>query len=203
MDQLAIRDYQWLTAIKEQNDTTVFAALYRYFWKDLYQHVARRVHDKQDAEDILQELFVQFWDRRHQLDLQMNLPAYLKGMLKFKIIDYFNASKSKPQSLDLWSEQLYQFVQDNPQDLETYLWLEKLLDKELTVMPENMRKIMLLKWENCTNREIAKRLGLSEQTVKNNLTEAGKRFKKVLINNPDMPVNGLALLSVFLLNLPN
>ena len=82
MDQLPIIYQQWLTAIKERNDTSAYGELYQHCWKDLYQHAARRVLDSQDVEDILQELFVQFWEKRHTIDIQMNLPAYLKGMLK-------------------------------------------------------------------------------------------------------------------------
>jgi len=60
MDQIPIIYQQWLRAIKERNDTTAYAALYQYCWKDLYQHAARRILDAQDVEDMLQELFVQF-----------------------------------------------------------------------------------------------------------------------------------------------
>ncbi|MNT94481.1 RNA polymerase factor sigma-70 [compost metagenome] len=64
--------------------------------------------------------------------------------------------------------------------METYLALEKLLEEELEIMPHNMRQALLLKWEHLPIREIALRMGLSEQTVKNNLTEASKRMRKAI-----------------------
>ncbi|KKX48123.1 MULTISPECIES: RNA polymerase sigma factor [Sphingobacterium] len=180
MDQIPIIYQHWLQAIKERNDTNAFGELYRYCWKDLYQHAARRILDAQDVEDILQELFVQFWEKRHTIDIQMNLPAYLKGMLKYKIIDFFNANKAKNRLLDHWSNHIFDYVQQHPEELETYLALERLLEEELEIMPHNMRQALLLKWEHLPIREIALRMGLSEQTVKNNLTEASKRMRKAI-----------------------
>ncbi|MDR2269677.1 MAG: sigma-70 family RNA polymerase sigma factor [Sphingobacterium sp.] len=199
MGQIPIIHQQWLKAIKERNDTTAYAELYQYCWKDLYQHAIRRIFDPQDVEDILQELFVQFWEKRHTIDIQMNLPAYLKGMLKYKIIDFFNSNKAKDQLLDYWSKHVFDYVQQHPEELETYLNLEKMLEEELEVMPHNMRQVLLLKWEYLSIREIALRMGLSEQTVKNNLSEASKRLKKAIIGYQNVQNSSFSILLIFIL----
>lgn len=200
MDQIPIIYQQWLQAIKERDDTSAYGQLYRYCWKDLYHHAARRIFDAQDVEDILQELFVQFWEKRHTIDIQMNLPAYLKGMLKYKIIDFFNSNKAKDRLLDHWSKHVFDYVQHHPEELETYLALEKILDAELDIMPNHMRQALLLKWEHLPIREIALRMGLSEQTVKNNLTEASKRLRKALLNSQNAQNGSFTLLLIFLLD---
>src|SRR5690606_30353406 len=179
---------------------SAYAQLYRYCWKDLYAHAARRILDPQDVEDILQELFVQFWEKRHTIDIQMNLPAYLKGTLKYKIIDFFNSNKAKDKLLDHWSKHVFSYVQQHPSHLETYLELEKMLEEELQVMPQNMRQILLLKWEHLSIREIATQMGLSEQTVKNNLTEASKRLKKAILGQQNAQNGSFTLLLIFALH---
>lgn len=199
MDQIPIVYQQWLQAITERNDASAFAELYRYCWKDLYQHAARRILDPQDVEDILQELFVQFWEKRHTFDMQMNVPAYLKGMLKYKIIDFFNANKAKNTLLDHWSKHVFDYVQQHPEELETYLALEKMLEDELKIMPHNMRQALLLKWEHLSIRDIALRMGLSEQTVKNNLTEASKRLRKAIMGSQNVQNSSFNLFLVFIL----
>lgn len=199
MDQIPIIYQQWLKAISERNDTTAFGELYQSCWKDLYQHASRRIFDPQDVEDMLQELFVQFWEKRHTIDIQMNLPAYLKGMLKYKIIDFFNSSKAKDKLLDHWSKHVFDYVQHHPEELETYLALEKMLEEQLEIMPHNMRQALLLKWDHLSIREIALRLGLSEQTVKNNLTEASKRLRKALVGPQNVQNSSFSLFLVFIL----
>ncbi|PRD56110.1 RNA polymerase sigma factor [Sphingobacterium gobiense] len=172
----------WLLAIRELDDKEAFGKLYRCFWDGLYAHALRRIRDAQHAEDIVQELFIQFWEKRKRLDTQINLPGYLYGILKHKIIDFFNASKVKPQLLDFWAEDLYTFVQQHPEELETYLALEQLLSEELNKMPASMKQAILLKWDKFSIRDIANRLELSEQTVKNNISEGSKRLKHALLS---------------------
>jgi|SRR5690606_1656111 len=172
----------WLIAIRERDDKDVFGKLYHHFWDGLYGHALLRTRDAQQAEDIVQELFIQFWEKRSRLDSQMNLPAYLYGMLKYKIVDFFNSNKVKPQLLDFWAEDLHNFAQQNPEELETYHALEQLLAQELDRMPANMKQSLLLKWDEFSIRDIAIRLGLSEQTVKNNISEGSKRLKYALLS---------------------
>ncbi|MFD1770736.1 RNA polymerase sigma factor [Sphingobacterium suaedae] len=167
----------WLIAIKTHDDKQAFSELYRCFWQDLFMHALRRVKDEQQAEDIVQELFIGFWEQRGKIDTEMNLPAYLYGMLKYKIIDHYQSAKAKPILLENLAEELERFVHEHPHHLETYLALEKLLADELEKMPGNMKAAMLMRWDNVNIREIASRLQLSEQTVKNNLTEGSRRLK--------------------------
>ena len=170
----------WLVAIRDRADKDAFGKLYHHFWDGLYGHALRRTRDPQQAEDILQELFIQFWEKRERIDVDINLPAYLYGMLKYKIVDFFHSNKVKPQLLDFWSEDLYLFVQQQPDELETYHALEDMLSEELARMPANMRDAILLKWEEFSIRDIATRLGLSEQTVKNNISEGSRRLRQGL-----------------------
>ncbi|NGM67098.1 RNA polymerase sigma factor [Sphingobacterium sp. SGR-19] len=179
-DNLLYED--WLLAIQEKDDKDAFGKLYRCFWDGLYVHALRRIRDPQYAEDMVQELFIQFWEKRARLDTQINLPAYLYGILKHKIVDFFHSNKIKPQLLDFWAEDLYAFVQQRPEELDTYLALEQLLAEELDRMPANMRQGILLKWDEFSIRDIATRLGLSEQTVKNNISEGSKRLKQALLS---------------------
>ncbi|PRD46323.1 RNA polymerase sigma factor [Sphingobacterium haloxyli] len=173
----------WLLAIRDKDDKEAFGKLYRCFWDGLYAHALRRIRDAQHAEDMVQELFIQFWEKRKRWDTQINLPGYLYGILKHKIIDFFHASKMKPQLLDFWAEDLYTFAQQHPEELETYLALEQLLSEELNKMPANMKQAILLKWDEFSIRDIATRLGLSEQTVKNNISEGSKRLKQALLSS--------------------
>ncbi|WP_313271174.1 sigma-70 family RNA polymerase sigma factor [Sphingobacterium sp.] len=171
---------QWLVSVREQDDRSAFAEIYNCYWRELYIHAVKRVRDEQQAEDILQELFVQFWERRSSLDTGMNLRAYLYGMLKFKLIDFFNSNKAQQKLLDGLAEHMFDYVQQHPEEMETYLAMEKLLEEELEAMPNNMQQAVLLRWEHYSIKEIASRLNLSEQTVKNNLTEATKRLQRGL-----------------------
>ncbi|GGH16859.1 sigma-70 family RNA polymerase sigma factor [Sphingobacterium alkalisoli] len=195
MSQVVPLHRGWLLAIKERNDKDAFGAVYRVYWEELYNHALRRVRNEQQAEDLVQELFIQLWEQRERLDTMMNLPAYLYGMLKYKIIDFFNSNKVKPQLLDLWATDLHHYVQQNPDELEAYYALERLLDRELDSMPLNMKQAILLKWDKLSIRDIAVQLGLSEQTVKNNISVGSKRLQHALLVNNSDAYSTLAVLA--------
>ncbi|TJZ53719.1 sigma-70 family RNA polymerase sigma factor [Sphingobacterium olei] len=195
MSQVVPLHRGWLLAIKERNDKDAFGAVYRVYWEELYNHALRRVRNEQQAEDLVQELFIQLWEQRERLDTMMNLPAYLYGMLKYKIIDFFNSNKVKSQLLDLWATDLHHYVQQNPDELEAYYALERLLDRELDSMPLNMKQAILLKWDKLSIRDIAVQLGLSEQTVKNNISVGSKRLQHALLVNNSDAYSTLAVLA--------
>lgn len=181
----------WLVAMKDSDSKVAFSAMYGQFWKDLFLHAFRRVKDEQSAEDLVQDIFIQFWEQRRSLDVDMNLPAYLYGMLKFKVIDFFNSDKIKPTLLDHWADDIQHYAQENPVHLEAYLNLERLLEEELNKMPQNMKAAILLKWDQMNIKDIAAKLRLSEQTVKNNLTEGGKRLQRALTRVEPSKYNAL------------
>lgn len=196
MAELNIEHTQMLSAIKNYGDQHAFSNLYNKFWEDLYRHAIKRINDSQAVEDLMQELFVQFWERRADIDIHMNLPAYLFGMLKYKVIDYYGTLKNQPQLSTNLAEHLHKYVQSHPDELETYLALEQILELELQKMSTNMQQAVLLRWEHCSIKEIAQKLNLSEQTVKNNLSEATRRLQKGLLNNSESVYGSLGILLI-------
>ncbi|MNL66360.1 RNA polymerase sigma factor [compost metagenome] len=73
--------------------------------------------------------------------------------------------------------------------------LDVIINKEIDLMPARMKEIYCLQKEECLSiKEIAKKLSISEQTVKNQLQSATKRLKKSIIE-----YDSSLLFSVFLL----
>jgi RNA polymerase sigma-70 factor (ECF subfamily) len=133
----------------------------------------------------LQELFIQFWDRRASLNDQIDLDKYLYSAIKYKIIDHFNRLKTHSTKLNELAQHLKTHAEQNPDYLKTYLALEKIVELELEKMSKNMREILLLRWEKYSIPCIAEKLQLSEQTVKNNLTTAKRRLKRKIDENSE------------------
>ncbi|MGG5901912.1 RNA polymerase sigma factor [Sphingobacterium daejeonense] len=191
-----------LQLLIKENSQDAYTEIYNEFADELYLHALKRVKDADVAEDILQELFIEFWDRRSSLDITLDLRKYLFGAIKFKIIDHFNKLKSKSENMNSLAEHLQRHAQQNPDHLNTYIALEKIVDSELQKMSSNMREILLMRWEKYSIQYIAKKLNLSEQTVKNNFTEANKRLKKKLLDNDNQLDISLIIsfISIFLMN---
>ncbi|SEK26664.1 RNA polymerase sigma factor [Parapedobacter koreensis] len=178
-------DQELLTQVRQAN-SQAFDELYQRCWKPLYVHAFKKTGDKDEAFDLVQDVFVTFWDKRKQLpEITTSPQFYLRGMLIHKIARYFRDRGFK----EAHEKNFAAFLrQEGIADREVPALNNPHLDIEETVaavhssiesMPQRMRKIFQLnKFDHLSIAEIAEALNLSPQTVKNQLGTAISRIKK-------------------------
>ncbi|MFC6103585.1 RNA polymerase sigma factor [Olivibacter domesticus] len=179
MDQTL--DFSWWEAVRQRDDQQLFNQLYLRHWELLYAIAWNRTKDEDVAKDIVQEVFISFWERRKSIVIRTTVKQYLTGVLKNRLIDYFQSEQVKKRVLDRASQQMDTIIQQADASW-SHREVEDVLEDELQKMPENMRNSFLLRLENLSTPDIAKRLNLAEQTVSNLHTEAGKRLRKKLLH---------------------
>ncbi|MGM1427852.1 RNA polymerase sigma factor [Sphingobacterium lactis] len=169
-----------VTSVRDRQDRVLFVQIYEQYADELYIHIVKRVSCSAVAQDILQELFLQFWTRRTAWPEGEELRKYLFGAARYKVIDHYAELKQRAQ----FSSQVKQHMSNDSQSLnnvhETYRHLEALIEQELDAMAKNMRMVFLMRSNNYSNAEIAELLNLSEQTVKNNYNQAKQRIQRCL-----------------------
>lgn len=72
------------------DDEQAFAGLYDRYWEPLHAQACRKLRCPHEAEEIVQDLFVALWHKRHTAVIQQ-LEAYLFAALKYRIIDNIRA----------------------------------------------------------------------------------------------------------------
>lgn len=185
----------------QKDDPLSFQILFNRHWKDLYRSAYNRLKDQSEAEDMVQDIFTDIWERRYTLDITTSLAGYLQSALKFKIIRMLSRADLHKKAVE---HLLYRMTEMQTTILDTLLVsdIEKTLSEAIGLFPENMRKIFSLRSEDYSIREIAEALGLAEQTVKNNITESLRRLKLVLNDRHPDVTNSVYLLLVTLLLIP-
>jgi len=73
-----------------EDDEKAFAEIYERYWQPLHQQATRKLGRPEEAEEIVQDLFVTLWNKRRTAAIQQ-LDAYLFAALKYKIIDCIRA----------------------------------------------------------------------------------------------------------------
>lgn len=174
-----------------------FQIVFERHWKSLYTFVFRLTADEDQTKDILQNTFLELWKRKEQLFTTDSLMPLLIRISKNEVITLFRKDKVRLAGDEILIRNLQQIDAADDRIIATELQGE--IDKELVKMPLNMRRCFhLSKYENRSVKEIAAELALSEQTVKNNISEALKRLKLALL----MSNSGyLALIIPVLVNL--
>lgn len=168
-----------LLALINANDEKAFDKLYARYWKLLYTIAWNRLRDQTAAEDLVQELFINFWERRNTIVIKTFLENYLRASMKYMIIAHVERMKANTESLKRLLERMAT-VESGIHETLVGAELEKTISDAVSAFPENMQKVFRLRSEDLSVREIAAILGLAEQTVKNNISEALEKLRVVL-----------------------
>jgi len=168
-------DKELLRAMSSGNQAA-FTVLFQRHWKALFSFVHKLTQDESETKDILQDVFVYIWSNRENLYANESFLPYLNTVAYSNVMMAFRRNKIKLQGADT----LLQMVERSMESDDRLLYAEakQSVDHALEKMPVNMRQCFRLsRYEDKSIREIAAELRLSEQTVKNNISEALRRLR--------------------------
>ncbi|WP_207514086.1 RNA polymerase sigma factor [Longitalea luteola] len=150
-----------------QDNRDAFDALYDRYWELLYDTAFRRLKDKEQCKDIIQDVFVDLWCRRGQVAIS-NLKAYLLTAVRFQVYKLVAKEKTGPSFFEL-----YETIASSSFIAEGALIEKEFLEHVkswIDQLPEKKRTIFLLHTQHDkSTKEIAHELSLSQKTVQNQL----------------------------------
>lgn len=171
---------QELIILLTQGNYQAFTEIYRRFAPLLYSFVRKRVNDKDDAKDILQELFTDFWIKREQVNIKGEITSYLYAAVRYKMIDFIERNATQKRYIDA----IEGFKDEEPvmtDHLVRERQLAVLIEKNINQLPKKMREVFLLsRNEQLTYNEIADQLGIEKATVRTHAKGAMKILKDKL-----------------------
>lgn len=151
-----------------------FTEIFRRYWDKLYIVAANKLDDKYLAQEVVQELFVDIWERRMTIELRKSVNIYLASALKYKVINarlYRNKEQLKRQLL---GDDMAGIAELSPEPLR-FEELQERLEAVVTGLPEKCQLVYRLsRDEGFTHKQIASQLDISEKTVEQHLTKALK-----------------------------
>jgi RNA polymerase sigma-70 factor (family 1) len=163
-------------------DEDAFECLFERHWHSLYGFVYKMISDKDQTKDVLQNTFLEVWKRKETLFAEDSILPFLLKVAKNEVITLFRKDKVRLAGDEILISNLQRENLTDDKLLATEL--QDAIDSELIKMPVNMRKCFhLSKYEQMSIKDIATELLLSEQTVKNNISEALKRLRNALTSN--------------------
>lgn len=164
----------------QQGDEKSLEEIYSRYWKQLFSLAIGKLRDFQLAEEIIHDIFVDFWNRRAELDIKGALQYYLASAVKYRVINARirqNRLNTQLRSLDINEDRLIEGVPSVDYEFNDYL------EKLLYSLPEKTQLIFQLsKQQGYAHREIAAGLEISEKTVEYHLSVAMKKLRTRLTN---------------------
>lgn len=184
MEATAIYTDETLLDLVAGGDKDAFTMLYRRYWQPLFTSAARALRSKTDAADLVQDIFLSIWNRRHELNITGSLAAYLQTSVKYSVIKYIEKNITRRDYLVLITEMLVSY---QPPDVESQLQIKELqnvIQSAVEQMPNKMREVyQLSRQHHLSHKEIADRLSISDETVKKHIQHALQIIKTAMKHN--------------------
>jgi RNA polymerase sigma-70 factor (ECF subfamily) len=158
-------------------DYKSFSRIYNLFWLTSVDFVIKLVKNREEAENITQDVFVQLWEKRKTLSNIEDIKNFLFICLRNKAFNYLREIKKSSQGNEmLWHNLCVQNIEPELAELEQKNF--KKLEAAISDLSTRKQKIISLKFdENKSYREIGKLLSVSTNTVKNHLVQIKKRLR--------------------------
>jgi RNA polymerase sigma-70 factor (ECF subfamily) len=161
-----------LIELLQGDDKHAFEQIYRKYWPVLLDAAYKRLRDEATCEELVQDLFVSLYTNRHKIAIQTSLIAYLKGALKYKVLNEIRSRMVRNR----YNEHIFSLgdshllVHNEQQDAKE---LQRLIDKKIDQLPKKCREVFLLsRNEHLSHKLIAERLGISVSTVEKHIGKA-------------------------------
>jgi len=151
-------------------------------WKSCFSEVApglllfarQWVHSAADAEDVVQEAFVKFWRRHHNIENRALLYAAVRSIA----LDFIRRDKRRTQ------REATAFAEAEPAIKPQFEWedeTQSTLAAAVGSLPHDQREVLVLKiWNELTFNEIGSALGISQNTAASRYRYALANLKKNL-----------------------
>jgi len=163
----------------QKSDFHEFEKLFKDYYALLCNYALRFVKDKNQSEEIVQELFCQLWENRKTLKIHTSIKAYLYKATYFNSLQVLRKRVVKTQ--------YEEYIKNNkpesslPIDSVEEKEIHNIVNKTLANLPYRCSKIFKMsRFEDLKYHEIAEKLSISVKTVEANMGKALKAFRKSL-----------------------
>ena len=160
------------------DDEKAFSELFNRYYSGLCVYAFQFLHDDQKTQELVQEVFVQVWVKRKEIQVQSSVKSYLFRSVKNLLINWVNHQKVEQKYLEMIRSEQDQ-VQPDQYFLEVDL--QQKIEASVEALPQKRKEIFKLsREEGLTYREIAEKLEVSVKTVETQMGLALKQLREDL-----------------------
>jgi RNA polymerase sigma-70 factor (ECF subfamily) len=166
----------------KNGDHHSFKVLYQKYAPKLCGFSRKYLNSDEDAEEIVQEVFLRIWEKRENVDESQSFSSYIFQAAKHRIFNGFRKKVNEQAYLDF-----VVYANDassNFTDMAVeYQEIKSKAEAVISAMPPKRQEIFRLSREQgLKNKEIAEKLQISIKTVENQMSQALKFLREELMD---------------------
>lgn len=171
------KDQQYFSAIRN-GDNESFELLFKTYYQTLCFYAMKFLGNNNDAEEIVQDVFINIWEKRSTTVPPLSVRNYLFGSVRNRSLNVLKHKKIVDRHK---SDNLKAHLEQSDDELYREIDLMNKINAQIDALPPRRREIFILSRDyGLKYREIAEKLNLSVKTVEAQMGEALKSLRENL-----------------------
>ncbi len=158
--------------------------MFKAYYTPLCSYACSFVKDMQQSEELVQECFIQIWEKGENIDIENSIKFYLFRTVKNRCLNYLKKQQRQRNTTVYLEEEIINrehfFLEsiDNPERRKE---LQEKINSAMNLLPVSCREIFeMAKFSSMKYKEISIELDISVKTVENQMSKALKILRKEL-----------------------
>src|SRR5690554_6316767 len=163
-----------------EGDKNAFQFFFEIYHLDIYYFINMYVNNESISEELVQDIFIDFWEKRRKIKIQTSVKSYLLQMAKNRSLNFLRHEKVKLNThLNIANTTVMTY--EMPSSTLDSEELRDLIEKAVQKLPSKCRQIFrLAREEEYSYKQIADQLGISSKTVENQMGIALRKLRDYL-----------------------
>jgi len=173
-EQVKIEDLELMGRLRSGDDIAL-KLIYDKYWNQLFISAYNILHDQQACEDIIQDIFINLWNKREIIEIRVSLKSYLFASTRYEVYRQVRNGSVREDIFDNIHERL-----ETPSEYGNIEYRE-LLSQINSIVDKLSAKCKVVyklsREEQLSHKEIASQLDISTKTVENHLNKALRQLR--------------------------
>jgi RNA polymerase sigma-70 factor (ECF subfamily) len=172
----------------QQGSGVAFRKIFDCYQSRLISYTMAIVKTESTGKDIVQETFIRLWTHRKQLDPEQSLSGYLHTIARNLALNHLKrAAYDRELKQQVWKMIEKSQQRNSTEDMLFARECERLVSEAIDYLPPQRKLIFQLsRQKGMTHQEIGLKLGISKNTVKNQMVSALKEIRSYLNLHSDI-----------------
>lgn len=180
-----------------EGDESAFDTLFMKLHHQVFLYCLKLTKSREVAEEIMQDVFIKVWEKREKINPQFPIGSFIFKITRDLCINYLKKVSREKSFKEELKNKFENLTSDHTENQVIYDDYYRIASFAISQLPTQRKKIFEMnRIMGLSNEEIARRLGISKNTVKVQLSKASKFVKAYFTAHTDVTM----LLAFLLLN---
>lgn len=174
-----------LIKLREGNEAA-FIQIYNQYRRKVHTYAYQLSKSADTAEEIVQEVFIKIWHKKEQINVELPFEPYIRKITLNHVLNHLK-KVAREKALQ---EQVFLTIENSSNRTEEHLLekeLRQIYEQAIAQLPAQKKIIyQMSRVEELSHEEIAQKLSISKNTVKNHMVEASRFIREYVSKNGSM-----------------